>query len=124
MRALLGAVALAVAFSASASAAERQPARLQATADEFTLALSRSTVPAGRAIVGLVNMGEDDHDLALRRNAPGARTWRVQTVTPGAFRERTLRLVAGRYRLWCTIADHRALGMTATLRVRTPRPQR
>ena len=53
-------------------------------------------VPAGPAIVGLVNFGEDDHDLALRRSAAGARTWKVRTVRPGEFRERELRLAAGR----------------------------
>jgi hypothetical protein len=112
---------VAVATAASASAAPRQPARLQVTASEFNLVLSRSAVPAGAAIVGLVNMGEDDHDLALRRRAAGARTRTVRTVTPGSFRERTLRLVPGRYQLWCTIADHRARGMRAALRVRAPR---
>ena len=44
-----------------------------------------------------------------------------EPVTPGGFRERTLRLVPGRYRLWCTIADHRARGMQAALRVRPAR---
>ncbi len=120
-RALLAAGALVAVFSASAAAAPRQPARVQVSADEFRLVLSRAKVPAGPAIVGLVNFGEDDHDLALRRQASGARTWRVRTVRPGEFRERQLRLAIGRYQLWCTIADHRALGMRATLRVRSPR---
>jgi hypothetical protein len=107
-----------VATATSAAAAPRQPARIQIAADEFQLVLSRSAVPAGPAIVGLVNFGEDDHDLALRRAAAGARTWKVRTVRPGEFRERELRLAAGRWALWCTLADHRALGMRATLRVR------
>jgi plastocyanin len=112
---------LAIAFATSAAAAPRQPARLQVSADEFGLVLSRSAVKAGPAVVGLVNFGEDDHDLALRRAAAGSKTWLVKTVTPGGFRERTLRLMPGRYRLWCTIADHRARGMQATLRVRPAR---
>jgi hypothetical protein len=115
---------VAVLTAASAAAAPRQPARLQVTADEFTLVLSRSAVRAGPAIIGLVNFGEDDHDLALRRLAPGARTWKVRTVEPGGFRERQLRLARGRYQLWCTIADHRALGMRATLKVRPPQQMR
>jgi plastocyanin len=118
MRLLVAALTLAFALTASAAAAPRQPARLQVTATEFNFVLSRSTVKAGAAVVGLVNMGEDDHDLVLRRRAAGARTWGVKMVTPGGFRERSLRLVPGRYQLWCTIADHRALGMRATLRVR------
>jgi uncharacterized cupredoxin-like copper-binding protein len=116
--ALSAGAVVAVVAAASAAAAPSQPARLQVTATEFSFVLSRSAVPAGAAVVGLVNMGEDDHDLRLRRRAPGARTWAVRTVAPGAFRERTLRLVRGRYQLWCTIADHRARGMRATLSVR------
>ena len=111
-------LAAALLCTVSASAAPRQPARLQVSADAFGLVLSRLKVPAGPAIVTLVNFGEDDHDLALRRVAVGARTWRFPVVQPGGFRERRLRVVEGRYRLWCTIADHRARGMRATLRVR------
>lgn len=121
MKLVVAVVALGVACSATAAAAPRQPARLQVTATEFTFTLSRGSVPAGKAIVGLVNMGEDDHDLVLRRAAAGARKWGVRRTLPGEFRERSLRLVPGRYRLWCTIADHRALGMRATLRVRAAR---
>jgi uncharacterized cupredoxin-like copper-binding protein len=121
MKLVVAVLALTVAFSASAAAAPQQPARLQVTATEFSFTLSRGAVPAGRAIVGLVNMGEDDHDLVLRRRAAGARKWGVKMVTPGEFRERTLRLVPGRYQLWCTIADHRSRGMRATLRVRPAR---
>ncbi len=123
MNARLVAACAAVALVAGASAAAappRQPARLQVTANEFTFVLSRSTVRSGPAIVELVNFGEDDHDLALRRRAPGAKTWRVRTVTPGGVRERQLRLAAGRYQLWCTLANHRALGMRATLKVKPP----
>jgi hypothetical protein len=117
----VGLVVVALTVSSAAAAVPREPARLQVSADEFRLVLSRASVPAGLTVVGLVNYGEDDHDLALRRAAPGVRTWKVRTVRPGQFRERELRLAIGRYRLWCTLADHRALGMRATLRVRPPR---
>lgn len=116
-RTLLASVAVVAVACTSATAAAPSPARLQVTATEFHLVLSRSRIPAGQTVVGLVNLGEDDHDLALRRAVPGARTLTVRTVTPGAFRERQLRLAPGRYRLWCTLADHRARGMRATLRV-------
>ncbi len=94
------------------------PARVQVGADEFSLALSRQSVRGGPAIVQLVNYGEDEHDLALRRLAPKARIFRMRTTRPGAVRDLELRLVPGRYALWCTLANHRALGMRATLVVR------
>ena len=94
----------------------RAPARVQVSADEFSLALSRSKLRAGPAIVELVNYGEDDHDLALRR-VGGTRTYRVGIVHPSGTGEFETRLRPGRYRLWCTLGDHRGKGMTATLTV-------
>lgn len=94
------------------------PARVQVSADEYRFALSRATIRSGPAIVELVNYGEDEHDLALRRLAPGARTRRIGVVRPGAVGELEVRLAPGRYALWCTVADHRARGMRATLVVR------
>jgi hypothetical protein len=95
------------------------PSRVQIGADEFSFALSRQTVRSGPAILQLVNYGEDEHDLALRRRAPGARTFRVRTTRPGGVRDLELRLAPGRYALWCTLADHRSRGMRATLLVRS-----
>jgi hypothetical protein len=93
------------------------PARLQVAADEFGYALSRPSLKAGPAIVELVNFGEDEHDLRLRRIG-GTRTYRIGRVRPGAVGELEARFAAGRFTLWCSLADHRRRGMTATLAVR------
>ncbi len=87
------------------------------SADEFSLALSRASIHSGPAIVELVNYGEDDHDLALRRIG-GTRTYRLGIVHPGKTAELDARLLAGRFTLWCTLAGHRTRGMRATLVVR------
>jgi hypothetical protein len=108
----------ATALAATAPAATPSPARVQVTADEFRLTLSRTSIRRGPAVLELLNLGEDDHDLALRRWAPGARTYRIRTVSPGSLGELEARLAPGRYALWCTLADHRARGMNATLVVR------
>ena len=93
------------------------PARLQVGADEFRYALSRQTLKAGPALVQLVNYGEDEHDLRLRRRG-GTRVYRLGNVRPGRTAELETRLLPGRFTLWCSLADHRARGMTATLVVR------
>ena len=111
----MSALALLVAGTVAAA-----PARVQVAADEFRLTLSRPWIRSGPAIVQLVNYGGDEHDLALRRSAPGARTFRLRTTRPGGVRELELRLAPGRYALWCTLAGHRARGMRATLLVRRP----
>jgi hypothetical protein len=98
--------------------AQVDPARVQVSATEFQLVLSRGAIKAGPAIVELVNRGEDEHDLALRRVGSGAVTRRIGTVAPGGVGELSARLRPGRFVLWCTLADHRARGMRATLVVR------
>jgi len=105
-------LALLPVFHASASS--REPARLQVTAREFSFALSRQRVSAGPVVIELVNLGEDDHDLALRRTSRGATTRRIHTTGPAEVHDLETRLREGRYLLWCTLADHRARGMSAT----------
>jgi hypothetical protein len=103
---------LALAFVAHASSAT--PARVLVGAKEFRLTLSRASIKAGPAIIQLANYGEDAHDLRLRR-VGGTRVYRIGTVVPGGTGELDTRLLPGTYKLWCSIADHAALGMRTTL---------
>ncbi len=111
--ALAGALVVPAAYAASA----RAPARVQVTASEFDFVLSRTKVRQGRAIVQLVNLGEDPHDLALRRVARNARTYSTRALLPEEYANITVRLYPGRYQLWCAVGDHRVRGMRATLTV-------
>lgn len=86
-------------------------------ADEFGYVLSRPSIKAGPAIVELANFGEDEHDLRLQRIG-GTRVYRIRRVAPGRIGELEARFVPGRFRLWCSLADHRARGMRAVLVVR------
>ena len=106
---MIGALVVTAALAAAPA-----PARVQVSGDEFRYALSRPTIVAGPAIVELVNFGEDEHDLRLRRFG-GTRTYRIATVRPGGVAELETRLAPGRFRLWCSLADHRVRGMQATL---------
>jgi hypothetical protein len=98
-------------------AAALAPARVQVSADEFRYTLSRAAIRRGAAIVELVNYGEDEHDLALRR-AGGKRTYRIGRVAPGEVGELEAKLAKGRFALWCTLPGHRTRGMRATLVVK------
>jgi hypothetical protein len=108
----VGIAALAASLSWHAT-----PARLGVNATEFHLVLSRPAVKAGLVEIELQNVGEDPHDLRLRRLG-GTRTYAMRVTRPGARSTAEFRLRPGRYRLWCSIAGHRALGMQAVLRVR------
>lgn len=113
-RALLAALG---AILATTPAAAAPAARLQVVAREFRVTLSRTSMKAGPAIVELVNFGEDPHDLRVRRIG-GTRTFSTGPVGPGGHVAIRVRLLPGRYVLWCSLADHRRLGMQAHLRVR------
>jgi plastocyanin len=113
----VAALAAVLVLAAPAPAATAPaPARVQVSAKEFFFSLSRHKVFAGPAIVELVNFGEDPHDLRLQR-AGGGRVWKTPLVYPGAYYDLDATLVPGRYRLWCSIGNHRKLGMAAVLTV-------
>jgi hypothetical protein len=92
------------------------PTRVQVTSTEFRLTMSRVVVPGGRVRIELVNMGEDPHDLKLRRIG-GKYTYTIPETLPGERSTKTLRLIRGRYQVWCAVDGHRDWGMRATLRV-------
>jgi len=92
------------------------PTRVQVTSTEFRLTMSRVVVPGGRVRIELANLGEDPHDLKLRRIG-GKYTYTIPETLPGERSTKTLRLIRGRYQVWCAIAGHRDWGMRATLRV-------
>jgi plastocyanin len=90
------------------------PVRLQVAAREYSLTLSALRVKSGPAVVELVNYGQDAHDLRLQRR--GARHIAgIGTVGAGRYADVSLKLAPGRYSLWCSLGNHRALGMRATL---------
>ena len=93
------------------------PARLLAFASEFRLGTSRAKAPAGVVVAQLKNIGQDDHDLAVR-NARGRIVASTGVVRHGALGQLRVRLRPGRYVLVCTLADHEARGMRSVLVVR------
>jgi hypothetical protein len=93
------------------------PARAQVVAREFSFVLSRQSIRAGTAIIELRNAGEDAHDLRLRR-VGGTRVYAWPVTQPGGVTDEQVTLRPGRYLLYCSVANHRALGMAATLVVK------
>jgi plastocyanin len=96
------------------------PGRLLATerelsATELQLQLSRPSLSAGTAIVEQYNAGSDPHNLILEK--AGTIAFTFGTLDPGGDARRTLTLTPGTWTLYCSLLDHRDLGMQATLRV-------
>ena len=103
-----------------AHAAEPAPARMLVFASEFRLNASRARIPAGRLVLQLRNIGEDDHDLVIRSRRDGRRVVASPEVHPGRGAEVRVRLRSGRYLLFCSVADHEARGMRVELRATAP----
>ena len=106
------------AFAGAMPAQAAAPlSRVQVVALEFHYRLSRVRVPAGPVRIELANFGQDEHDLTLQR-VGGTKMYRLPKALPGERQIINLRLKPGVYKLSCSLADHAALGMRATLRVR------
>jgi plastocyanin len=112
-------LALVVLFAllVASDPASAAPTRLRVVADEYSLALSRASVPNKRVRIRFVNNGAIPHNLRLRRRG-GTTTYRIPVTQPGEGKTRTFRLRPGRYSVWCSVGNHRALGMETALRVR------
>jgi hypothetical protein len=92
-------------------------ARLGVVAREWSLVLSRSSLPAGTAIVELQNFGEDAHNLRIERADPTGAAANVPLAEASERKSSDVTLTPGAYRLYCTLAGHEALGMRASLAV-------
>jgi len=115
-RAVVGAV-LVLAVPGAVPGEARAPGRLMVQADEHSLVLSRQSVVRGPTLIQLLNRGEDPHDLRMQRIG-GSRVVSLPETPSGGLTRAQVRLVTGRYRLWCSLPGHAALGMRAKLRVR------
>ena len=113
------AAVLLAALLPPAVGAKRFPTRIQVTAKEYYYTLSSRTAPPGPAVIEFVNYGEDPHDMRVQR-AGGGRLYKTPILQPGQYVDLSISLVPGRYELWCSIGNHRALGMQALLIVKRP----
>lgn len=116
---LIGGTAASVAARSDSVESPRIAARsaVQATGREFRITLSRKTVRPGSLRVEFVNFGEDDHDLAITRKGSSF-TRRMNELRPKQRDVSTFNVRRGSYIFWCTIDNHKRLGMRATLRVK------
>jgi hypothetical protein len=91
-------------------------AHLQVTQIEYRLLLSRGVVKAGTVDLQALDRGMDPHDLRLRA-VSSTRELVAPQLTPGQRWNGTVNLSPGVYRLWCSLPEHAARGMHATLTV-------
>jgi plastocyanin len=111
---LTGLLALLLVNAHSTTASASAPSRVQVVAREFSFSLSRLRVHSGSAVIELANFGQDVHDLRVQRIG-SKHIAGLGDVSAGGRGDLTVRLVPGRYSFWCSVANHRKLGMHTTL---------
>jgi hypothetical protein len=89
--------------------------RLGVVAREWSLVLSRTSLPAGEAIVELDNLGEDAHNLRIERVDGAGGAANVPLAESGEVQSARAALSAGDYKLFCALPGHEAQGMRARL---------
>jgi uncharacterized cupredoxin-like copper-binding protein len=88
---------------------------VRAVETEFHIALSRTTVHAGRVTITAVNKGTIEHGLII--DGPGQQDKLIGLVKPGHIATKTLTLRKASYDVFCPISDHKMKGMNTHLTV-------
>lgn len=92
--------------------------RLGVKAVEYSYTLSPPELSAGEVIVELNNQGEDPHNLVLEHEGTEDPKLEIPSTPPASQASAQFVLAPGTYRLYCSLDDHAAKGMEATLIVR------
>jgi plastocyanin len=101
--------------SASPSAAEQESGSITATEADFSITLDEDSVAAGDYDVQVVNEGGATHDLVVERD--GEDVAASDPIGPGESTTLTVTLEPGEYVFYCSIGNHRAMGMEMTVEV-------
>ena len=88
---------------------------ITATEADFSISLDQDTLPAGTYDIEVVNDGKATHDLVVQRD--GADVASSDTIAPGQSTTVSVALAPGEYVFYCSIGNHRAMGMALTVTV-------
>ncbi|MFZ1926346.1 MAG: plastocyanin/azurin family copper-binding protein [Solirubrobacteraceae bacterium] len=105
------------AKSPAAPTPEATP-HVEVTAEDteaFRFVLSRPTVPAGKVIIEFVNHGQDEHNLNAVEETEGSVAGSLPNTPSSGHLSLTVNLRPGSYTLFCSLPEHEAKGMKATL---------
>jgi plastocyanin len=91
------------------------PKRTSVDLDEWRVSPAYRTLAAGQVEFNAANLGEDDHDFSIRRDATPLRS---VFLAPGESASVRVTLAAGEYTLYCSLPSHEGYGMRAKVAVR------
>ena len=88
---------------------------LTATEKDFSISLAEDKLAAGTYDIQVVNDGHATHDLVVEQN--GKDVAKSNTIAPGKSATLTVTLKSGKYVFFCSIGNHRSMGMETTVSV-------
>jgi plastocyanin len=105
----------AAAGASSAASTVGQDGTLTAKEADFSIDLGTTTLKAGPYLVKVDNTGNATHDLVVEQN--GARIAGTSSISPGQSASLSVFLKPGSYVFYCSIGNHRAMGMETKVTV-------
>lgn len=84
-------------------------------AQDFAFELQATSLSAGEQTFELTNNGNASHDLVIERD--GEDVAATEIVGPGQTASVTATLEPGEYVIYCSVGNHRAMGMEVTVTV-------
>jgi plastocyanin len=105
----------ASASASSTSGGSAESEAITATEQDFSISLDEDHLKAGSYTITVVNKGSATHDLAVEEDGTTKAT--SDKVGPGQTTTLTVDLDAGEYTFYCSVGNHRAMGMEKTVTV-------
>jgi plastocyanin len=105
----------AAAGPSSAASTVGQDGTLTAKEADFSIDLGTKTLKAGPYVVKVDNTGNATHDLVVEQN--GAKIAGTSKIAPGGSASLSVTLKPGSYVFYCSIGNHRSMGMEVTVAV-------
>lgn len=103
------------ASASESSGGSAEAEAITATEQDFSISLDEDHLKAGSYSITVVNNGSSTHDLAVEED--GATKAKSDTIGPGGKTTFTVDLDAGKYTFYCSVGNHRAMGMEKTVTV-------
>jgi plastocyanin len=109
------AVTSSAAGGSSAASTVGADGTLTATEQDFSISIGTTTLKAGPYLIKVENQGNATHDLVVEKG--GNRVAGTDSISPGSSGSLSVTLQPGNYVFYCSIGNHRAMGMETTIHV-------
>ena len=106
---------VATARESGATSNSANSTQIVVTENEFSINVPNPQLAPGAYTFVVENTGSVSHDLVIE--GPGVESRRTPRIESGGSGELTVNLEPGSYTLWCSVGNHRELGMSTEITV-------